>query len=263
MSALISAVRSGDLSRVLDLIKLGHSLEVENELGETALHVASKHGRLKVAELLLANGASYTHRTKEGFSPMGLAAAEGAVEILSLLLSAGDCAANYTGEHGPLHLAASHGRSDAVEFLVSSGFSVDARDGGGRIWTPLHYSSQEGHLDATRILLDHQADACYADQGSGTSPLELAAAHGHADIVQIMFDAIRDRRSNSAKPCLHNALCLACCYGQEDVARILVDFGINPMEALEGEDSPVSMAIEHGKTELAARIAQQWKSLND
>jgi hypothetical protein len=56
----------------------------------------------------------------------------------------------------PLHIAASHGYSDAAALLLDHGAQVDAHDDYG--FTPIHKAASEGHHDTIRLLLHRGAD---------------------------------------------------------------------------------------------------------
>jgi ankyrin len=51
--------------------------------------------------------------------------------------------------------------------------------------TPLFMASQEGHLEITRLLLEHGA-AIYQATSNGATPLSVARHGGHSRIVQLL-----------------------------------------------------------------------------
>lgn len=128
---------------------------------------------------------------------MHLAAAQHSLRGISLLLANG-ASVNATDNRGrtPLHVACEKlchdgcggdGVSDAallecIELLLSSGAREDARDANGQ--TALHLSVLAGNLRAARALL--AAGATVVADDAGNSPLHLAAAQGHSDIIQLL-----------------------------------------------------------------------------
>jgi ankyrin repeat protein len=58
--------------------RLGHK-------GLTALHLAARHGRLDVVEVLLSKSADVNAKTKAGKTPLFLAKEAGHTEIIELL----------------------------------------------------------------------------------------------------------------------------------------------------------------------------------
>ncbi|KAL0269313.1 UNVERIFIED_CONTAM: hypothetical protein PYX00_007096 [Menopon gallinae] len=79
----------------------------------------------------------------------------------------------------PLHFAAGYGRRDVVEFLLSAGASIQARDDGGL--HPLHNACSFGHADVVRLLLEAGANPNTRDNWSYT-PLHEAASKGKIDV---------------------------------------------------------------------------------
>ncbi|KAL1122657.1 hypothetical protein AAG570_002984 [Ranatra chinensis] len=79
----------------------------------------------------------------------------------------------------PLHFAAGYGRKDVVEFLLSAGASIQARDDGGL--HPLHNACSFGHADVVRLLLEAGANPNTRDNWNYT-PLHEAAIKGKVDV---------------------------------------------------------------------------------
>ncbi|XP_017772298.1 PREDICTED: tankyrase [Nicrophorus vespilloides] len=79
----------------------------------------------------------------------------------------------------PLHFAAGYGRKDVVEFLLSTGASIQARDDGGL--HPLHNACSFGHADVVRLLLEAGANPNTRDNWNYT-PLHEAAIKGKIDV---------------------------------------------------------------------------------
>lgn len=79
----------------------------------------------------------------------------------------------------PLHFAAGYGRRDVVEFLLSAGASIQARDDGGL--HPLHNACSFGHADVVRLLLEAGANPNTRDNWNYT-PLHEAAIKGKIDV---------------------------------------------------------------------------------
>lgn len=65
-----------------------------------------------------------------------------------------------------------YGRKDVVEFLLSAGASIQARDDGGL--HPLHNACSFGHCDVVRLLLEAGASPNTRDNWNFT-PLHEAA----------------------------------------------------------------------------------------
>ncbi|MGI8783629.1 MAG: ankyrin repeat domain-containing protein [Acidobacteriota bacterium] len=59
-------------------------------------------------------------------------------------------------------------------------------------WTGLHAAAKGGHVDAVRLLLEHDADPNAREDGDNTCALHWAAAQGHLETVRALLDAGAD-----------------------------------------------------------------------
>jgi ankyrin repeat protein len=79
--------------------------------------------------------------------------------------------------------AATKGNCRVIEFLLTAGIPVDARNHGQ--WTALHLAAASGHADVIRVLLRAGAER-NALTPIGQTALVLAALSSHQDIVDIL-----------------------------------------------------------------------------
>lgn len=126
---------------------------------------------------------------------MHLAATQHCLRGLSVLLASG-ANINAIDHRGrtPLHAlcVSSHGNSsggesetalpECMDLLLSSGAMEDARDREGQ--SALHLAAQVGNLCAAKALI--AAGAKVAADDTGNSPLHVAAAQGHSDIIHLL-----------------------------------------------------------------------------
>jgi ankyrin repeat protein len=75
--------------------------------------------------------------------------------------------------------------------LLERDTGVDSRDKWG--WTPLHEASRFGHLEVSRLLVDHGANVNATHQNHRT-PLGLSARidSGHLGIVKLLLECGAD-----------------------------------------------------------------------
>jgi len=62
----------------------------------------------------------------------------------------------------PIHYSSKYGHLKIVDYLISRGANVNARDEYDQ--TPLHFASENGHLSVVEYLLDHGADIDAQDE---------------------------------------------------------------------------------------------------
>lgn len=208
------AVGIGDVGAVDERLRNDASLaSARNASGISALLWAYYNGQPRVAELLLASGvqlnifeaaaAGDLARSRvllaqdpslvdacspDGFSPLGLAAFFGRPEVLKLLLNEGadpNAPSRNAMKVTPLHSAAAN-REPAlslhmVETLLRAGADPNVQQHGG--WTPLQQAAAHGHAGMVELLLSHGADpAMKSDDGSTAS--DKAREAGFVEVAE-------------------------------------------------------------------------------
>ncbi|XP_042320249.1 CARD- and ANK-domain containing inflammasome adapter protein-like [Sceloporus undulatus] len=148
----------------------GHSAMVELLLNSKAdpsatdkekkipLHLASIGAHLSTVKVLLARKSRFGAKDMDGCSPVHYAAISGNMEILKALLVAGNHK-NINDKNiwrkTPLHLAAEHGHSDLIHYMLSNGSAINALDNNKD--TPLHCACKAGHFDCVSTLVNWSA----------------------------------------------------------------------------------------------------------
>jgi hypothetical protein len=118
-TALMVAAQYGHADAVAILAAAGQ-LDVANEYGQRALHVASMFGRAAAARALLRAGASLEARDGDGATPLALAAEHGHRDCaLELLWRGADADAADGAGATPRDVAAAAGRDDVAAMLAA------------------------------------------------------------------------------------------------------------------------------------------------
>ena len=187
-------------------------------------------------DLLHAEGAC-------GITAAHLAAQEGALDALNLLLLMAPHLATAADENGrtPIHLASTCGQLAAVQLLLlAAPHSAAAATRCGQ--TPLHEACWAGHLPVVEVLLAHAPQTNHAADSSGRLALHNACINGHAAVISHLLAAARGI-AETADSERAMALHLAAGYGQADAVRLLL--AVAPATALaadsEGE-TPLHLA---------------------
>uniref|UniRef100_A0A671RXH9 Serine/threonine-protein phosphatase 6 regulatory ankyrin repeat subunit A-like n=1 Tax=Sinocyclocheilus anshuiensis TaxID=1608454 RepID=A0A671RXH9_9TELE len=169
-----AASRQGALCLEL-LIANRANVNSKSKDGKTPLHMAAIHGRYSRSQAIIQNGAEIDSEDENGNSPLHIAARYGHELLINTLITNGADTAK-RGIHGmfPLHLAALSGFSDCCWKLLSSGFDVDTPDDFGR--TCLHAAAAGGNLECLNLLLNTGADFNRKDR-FGRMVLHYAAAN--------------------------------------------------------------------------------------
>lgn len=88
----------------------------------------------------------------------------------------------------PLHIAASMGRTEATQVLLSSGAEPNARDCDG--FTPLHYAALRGNPDLVKALLAAGGDP-WSQSGSQATPIDNAHRTGHYEVEELLRSFVK------------------------------------------------------------------------
>nr|KAF6322010.1 hypothetical protein mPipKuh1_000673 [Pipistrellus kuhlii] len=167
-ASYLRAARAGHLEKALDYIKNGVDINICNQNGLNALHLASKEGHVEVVSELLHREANVDAATKKG--------------------------------NTALHIASLAGQAEVVKVLVTNGANVNAQSQNG--FTPLYMAAQENHLEVVKFLLDNGASQSLATE-DGFTPLAVALQQGHDQVVSLLLE--NDTKGKVRLPALHIA----------------------------------------------------------
>jgi ankyrin repeat protein len=229
----------------------------------TALHAASVKGHLKVASLLLKNGADPDSRDDLGRVPLhrisqGGHMMESSLEIGRLLVNSG-ANVNITDDEGcaPLHAAAQSGYREIAELLLESNASLDARN--NKQETPLKLSCRSGKLEMARFLIDRGSDINSRNEND-LIPLHSASRWGHVDVARLLLDCGSDMSARSSQS--WTALHFASRYGYLDLARLLIDHGADVDAQEEDLWTPLHLASHDGRLDIAKLLIDRGANVD-
>ena len=155
----------------------------------------------------------------------------------------------------PLYYAAFGGFSEVAKWLIIT-HTEDVNVKCHQDRTPLHVASQEGHVDAVRVLLDHGADVNSQDYVNWM-PLHFASCEGNLKVVQLLLEheVILNAQTDVGAP-----LFLASNYGRLEVVRLLVDRGADVDLRARGpfiiELTPFEVATQRGHHDVAQLLLE-------
>ena len=81
MNELFGCVKKFQTENLVHVIKLAKDINAKNARGQTALHIAVRHGNKSAVELLLMNGADVDVIDKKGKTPIEYASIKKQIEI--------------------------------------------------------------------------------------------------------------------------------------------------------------------------------------
>ncbi|HUP94182.1 MAG TPA: ankyrin repeat domain-containing protein [Burkholderiales bacterium] len=182
-SDLFRAAENPDTSPLLLFLKAGMAADTRDARDWTSLMVASFHGNVDAAKLLIEYGADPQARDRGGYTPLHWAAMKGFLTIIELLAPRADCNARSAAGLTPLLQAATGGHTAGVQVLIAAGADPNVASNEG--WTPLHKAVMNGHIEVVKLLLAAGASAL-AEHSSGDTPISLATKAAREDILEAL-----------------------------------------------------------------------------
>jgi len=153
--AFYQAVAEGNIQAVAKAITQGIDVNRVNEINNTPLMKAARHGYTGVVELLLKHKANISTRDIDGATPLIHAVHGGNTDVIKLLLAHGALVEEADSQgRTALFAACSEGNLEAVRLLLDRGANIEARDRQGN--TPLLVSYQ--HRPVLELLLTRGAN---------------------------------------------------------------------------------------------------------
>jgi len=272
------AASRGDREAVRAALDRKADVNLPQPDGTTALHWAVEREDLELTDLLLRAGARVTVRTREGVTPLQLAAINGSAPMIDRLVKSGadpKVALTQSGDTA-LMMAARTGKTEALRVLLEAGSQVNAQESWGGT-TALMWAVAEGHADAARMLLaaggDVNARSAYVAAANGRgfegrtpianrteakseefasgwlTPLMFAARDGNVELARILAGAGADVDAVAGDG--KTALALAIINGNYEVASLLVDRKADVNRADAQRFTPLFWAVDRRNMETA------------
>jgi hypothetical protein len=190
ISALMEVVALGDLEAARILLKNRANPDGDEQVRDSRpLLLAAHLGMTEMVRLLLDEGAELEIEDNMGLTALHWASREDRLETVQFLLSRG-AEIDKTGldEATPLYSAVSRGALQMTQLLLEGNADINARDGDfGQ--TALMRAAKYSHVDILRVLLARGADVHLRDD-EGISALDWARRNYRDDIVAILKEAI-------------------------------------------------------------------------
>jgi len=212
----LKAVKGGDLAAVQGMLTQAPDLKnARTDKGVHAAVLAIYYGRKDVADIILRLGPELTihdaatlgdfGRLKQlvaenpelvnspsgdGFTPLGLAAFTGRLEIAEFLLAQGaevNFASQDDNQFTALTGAVANGSAAVVKLLLMHGADPNHLYEGGR-FSPLLEAVAGGKVGIVELLIRHGADVNLKGT-DGKSPLGLARLKGHTAVADALVNA--------------------------------------------------------------------------
>jgi ankyrin repeat protein len=265
---LIRAVYAKNLDMVENVLNAGADPNVLDDNGDPILRFAiSQRGQtgIDLVRLLVDSGADVNALDRRGYALLPIAAEDGKLEIVQILVEAGaDIEGTFTGKKSTnntaLGAAAGQGHKEIVEFLIANGANVNHLETGS-FYTPLGLAAYSNNYDIVKILLDNGADHTLRNTLSGgQTPLHSAVRINGVASVQALLEAGADVNAltdEGQTPLIH-LMSDGYRLNLTQVATLLLDTGADPdhqdntgnsalhYAAMRGTNEAIPILIEYG-----------------
>ena len=236
----MGACKIGDLyavKTIMDELKTNDRdfslmINVQDENGNSPLHLAVMQGHIEITKILLKHNASFNLENKEGKTPSQIQDEKGnsllhvAVEnnhesVVEYLLE-NNANVNLSNHHNsaPLHISSEHGYVRITELLLSNGAKTDLRDNDGD--TPLLGCALGGNVQIAKILLQKDPSAIFSINSKKNSVLHYSAKVGNLKMTRFLL-------SQGASKVLKNSddktpEQVALDNNHEEIAKVIADY---------------------------------------
>ena len=200
------------------------SVDNTDEVGCTALMLASKHG-LKDVVGVLSGRTDPNMKNREGLNALMEAASNNCLESAQVLVSSGayinDMTSNKTNA---LMLASLKGNSEMVSYLLNQNAAIDEWEHMGD--TALILSVQHGQLHTMQVLLESEA-APQIQNSQGLTALMFAAKQNFLEAASLLLRYTPGSQLEVQEHFGETALMLASKHGNGEIVSLLLDNGVN------------------------------------
>lgn len=150
-----SAIKNGDIEKVIDLISLKpQSLQMMTPFG-TWLHVAASKGQLTIVKKLVEMGIDFnTLGGPHGGNALNLAATWGHLDVVNYLLSIGVEMDVSDPVRNPLFGAISNGQVEVAKRLIENGINIKVKYSGESMkeMDALAFAKEQGQREIVELL---------------------------------------------------------------------------------------------------------------
>lgn len=149
----LKAVNDGNLDMVMQLIIDGADVNIENEDGMTALHLATIKGDSEMVKILIRNDARISKQDRYGKTPLHYAIEKGDIEIVRILVASDNKIAEIEDNRGltPLHYAILGNKIEIAKILFFIAPKA-IKEKNAMDESPVYIASKEHRTIATKFF---------------------------------------------------------------------------------------------------------------
>lgn len=266
---LMYAAAHGSMDAMQILVDAGADVNAKNAFDCTALMWAADD--FNKARLLVQKGANVNARSKQGRTPLLIAAAhDGNSSTVKLLIEKGaDISSADETKSTPLLEAANANDSESVLLLIRKGADVKARNLRGD--NALMIAASCGNLEVMKVLLAKGVDVNLVDAAEGTrvknGPIELgsftallyAVVNAGPDAVKMLLDAGSKVNVLDVRGMTPLMLAVGTDHPDARVIRLLLEKGADPAIKSKTGETAADWARKFNHPEVLAAFGIERK----
>ena len=228
------------------------NLEPTNLEGKRPLHEAAQFGKHEIIELLLKTGVQVDPIKRADWTPLMMAVTKvglDAQKVVCILLEQGHANASLQNKDGwnAFHLAAREGDMEILRLILkTSPQSCITKSKNGR--TPAHIAALHGKLETLKFLKDECRNSFNVTDSCGATPLADAARAGYISVVSYLIEKVGCNPGILDKMG-RNTLSVSAHSGMQEVVSYLVkNIGMDP-NLITGNDhqmAPIHWSAKEG-----------------
>jgi ankyrin repeat protein len=274
---LMAALKAGHQEIVYVLLATGTKLDAMRYKGDTPLSIACENGYIGIVRSLIEVGCvdMRTEEVKDQKTPLLSAIRGGRLDIVELLLAAGNCNVNACeklARKAPnppvkgmtvLHMVALRQGWEHVAELMLADPNITPNKTARR-WeeTPLITAAWAGNEAMTRVFLDSPKVDFKAADKQGQNALIHAVQRGHNNIVATIIESKRvdlHARDNRGFSAFH----LAAGKGHYGIVKQLLDTGeVDPNQRAKCGKTALHLACTDSKFQAVVRLLLAQPNIN-
>ncbi|MBP7854545.1 ankyrin repeat domain-containing protein, partial [Candidatus Babeliales bacterium] len=188
-TVLGEAVRHLNYKKVNQLLDMTSAIDEVNNFGESALMIAASNGDIEMLELLLQRGANINLSTNCKGTALSQAARHNKLNSVRFLLNHGamvDKGADFFNNMTPLQEAVRHGNVSIIEELLKRGVNPNVQEGFCKTF-PLKNAVIFGHFASVLALLNGGANINAGCGFLNETALHEVAKRGKVDLAIILL----------------------------------------------------------------------------
>lgn len=252
-SCLYAACDNGHLPVAAWLCTLNVAIDSKADDGMTAWHAAMQFGHEDVAKYLVAQGADVRLKTNRRQTGLHLAAGDGCIALVNLMLEAGSVDLDAKDDDGQtaFYCACEGGHMEASRLLRSVGAAINAPSGEGKL--PIHCAAEsDDSADGALVkwLLSEGAPFDAVDPSNGRQPMHYAAYMDHVPVGRVLKAAgasLDATETNASRKPIHTA-----CDGDSlKFVRWIHSVGDSITCTDDNGDTPYDVARKEGSDDVA------------